>query len=453
MTGRTSVCAIFLLAALTPAPAAPPAAAVAPDWVERDGLGGGYHAPPESLEGAWQAALAIDRLLEAERWNASAAWQRLCAARAQRGLGVDLDTSYMLRSDETSVRLHLPGPPPTSYLAPLAQDHGVGARAGVDLPLYTSGRIDRAIDAAAAEATAAALQVEDARADLKMQVAEAFVAVLRAQQERAVRQTAVRSLDAHRQVVEVRHRHEQVPQNDLLAAEVALADARQREIEAHNALDVARAAYNRHLGRPLTAAVRLQELSRAAAPEGVEELSALAQRNRRQLARLSARAAALRHQAHSLRASALPQVHLRGEYHFEENRYRHPEGMAAVGVGVGWNLFDAGRTRHEAAALAHQAEQLLRLRADLQSQIALDVRRRWLDVHQTQRRLEVTPQAIAQAEEHLRIVRQRYSVGAAMHTEVLDAETLRTQAYRNHHHATYDALLAALRLEHATGRL
>jgi outer membrane protein len=444
---------MILLAALQPAAAAPPTEAVVPDRPAQAESGEGDLPRAEGLGDAWEAAMAVDRQLDAERWNASAARQKLRAARAQRGFGVDLDASYMLRSDETAMRLHLPGPPPATYLAPLAQDHGVGARAAVDLPLYTSGRIDRAIDAASAEVTAAALQVEDARADLKMQVAEAFVAVLRAQQELAVRRTAVRSLDAHLAVVDMRHRHEQVPQNDLLAAEVALADARQREIEAHNALDVARAAYNRHLGRPLTSAVRLRQVSRAAVPESIEELTALAQRNRRQLARLSARAQALRHRADSLRAAALPQMHMRGEYHFEENRYRHPEGIAAVGVGVAWNLFDGGRNRHEATALAHQAEQLLRVRAELQSQIALDVRRRWLDVDQTQRRLEVTPQAIEQAEEHLRILRQRYSLGTAMHTEVLDAETLRTQAYRNHHHAAYDAVLAALRLEHATGRL
>ncbi len=398
----------------------------------------------ESLEEAWEAAMAVDRQLDAERWNASAARQRLCAAEAHRWFGVDLDASYTLRSDEPTLHLRAPGP--TNYLVPLMQDHGAAARAAVDLPLYTSGRIARGIDAASAEAVAAGLQYEDARADLKMEVAEAFVAVLRAEQELAVREMAVRSLDAHHRDVESRFAHQQTPENDLLAARVALADARQRAIEAHNALDVARASYNRHLGRPLTWPFRLQEVRRFEPSETLEELTNLAQRNRRQLARLSA-------QAEALRAAARPQVHVRSEYQFDENRYRHPQGIAAMGVGVSWNLFDAGRTGHEAAALANQAERLLNLRADLQSRIALDVRRRWLDARQTRQRLDVTPQAIEQAEENLRILRKRYALGSAMYAEVLDAEMLRTQAYRNHYHAAYDAVTAALRLEHATGRL
>ena len=43
-----------------------------------------------------------------------------------------------------------------------------------------------------------------------------------------------------------------VSKNDLLAAEVALADAQQKTLETPNKLEVARAAYNRALGRVLT---------------------------------------------------------------------------------------------------------------------------------------------------------------------------------------------------------
>ena len=40
-----------------------------------------------------------------------------------------------------------------------------------------------------------------------------------------------------------------------------------------------------------------------------------------------------------------------------------------------------------------------------------------------------------------------------INTEVLDAESLRTETRRNHDNATYDAVLAVLRLRHATGDL
>jgi len=451
MAVYSGLCLMILLA--------PPQARVADTAARAPALGksaaASAHAPPpaETLEFAWQAALAADRRLEGEQYSASAAYEQLQAVKARRWTRVDLEASYTARSDEPRFRLHLPGVPLSNDLTPLMQDENFAARAAFEMPLYTSGRISHTIDAASSEALAAALQYEDATVDVKMEVAEVFVGVLRAQRELAVRETAVRNLDSYFCDVAQRFQHQQVPKHDLLRAQVALADARQGAIEARNALDIARAAYNRYLGRPLTYPVRLAEAPWSAPGESVDELTAAARGNRRQLARLDAETRALRHQAESLRASNRPQVHLRGEYSFEENRYREPEGIAALGVGVSWNVFDSGSTRHEAASLAHRAESLLRLKADLLSRIELDVRRRWLDVQQAQRRLEVTPQAIDQAEENLRVVRKRYFLGTATNTEVLDAETLRTRAYRNHHHAAYDAVLAVLRLRHATGRL
>ncbi|MCL6512307.1 MAG: TolC family protein, partial [Anaerolineae bacterium] len=100
------------------------------------------------------------------------------------------------------------------------------------------------------------------------------------------------------------------------------------------------------------------------------------------MASLALQAQALQHQAESVRAKSAPQVALRGEYAFEENRYRNPEGVAAVGVGLTWNAFDAGRNRHEAAALLHQAESVRRMMLDWQSRVALEVRQAWLDIQQ-----------------------------------------------------------------------
>jgi outer membrane protein TolC len=187
--------------------------------------------------------------------------------------------------------------------------------------------------------------------------------------------------------------------------------------------------------------------------EDVETLTARALGRRPSVAHLRARARAAEHRAKSVVAASRPQVVLRGEYALEENRFRSPDGIAAVGVGVSWNVLDGGKRGHEAAALRDKAEALRRLQADLESVIALEVRQAWLHVQETRRRLDVTAEGIQQAEENLRVVRNRYASGVGIHTEVLDAETLRTQAYRNHHNATYEAVLAVLRLRHATGEL
>jgi outer membrane protein TolC len=61
--------------------------------------------------------------------------------------------------------------------------------------------------------------------------------------------------------------------------------------------------------------------------------------------------------------------------------------------------------------------------------------------------------AVAQAEENLRVVRDRYLSGEGTNTEVLDAEALRTASRGNFDNARYDAALAQQRLARAIGRL
>ena len=134
---------------------------------------------------------------------------------------------------------------------PYEQRDNFAARATIDLPLYTGGRIEHGIAAAEADRAALALDAEDALMDLKMRVAEVYVTVLRAQRDVELTESTIRSLESHARDVEVLFRQGQVQQTDLLAAQVALANARCDGVQAKNRLDSSRAAYNRHLGRPL----------------------------------------------------------------------------------------------------------------------------------------------------------------------------------------------------------
>ncbi len=410
--------------------------------------------PPETLEQAWSLAVAASERLSAQRRNLSAAEEAVQAAQAQWMPSLGVESSYAVRSAEPSFRVETFGLPlPSPVIFPFQQAESFAGRATVDLPLYTSGRIAHAVAAGCADVKAAVGLVEGTAMDLKMRLAEEYVGVLRAQREVEVMQSAGRSLESHLRDVELRSQQGLVPRNDLLAAQVAVANARQRVIQAQNRLDARRAAYNRYLGRPLTTAVSVAELPIQKVAGDLETLTGLALRARPEVGALSAQAESLRHRAESLGARKGPQVSVRGEYVFEENRFRSPEGIAAAGVGVSWNVLDFGRARHEAAAVRERAESVLRDRGDLQAAIALEVRRAWLDVNETRQRLEITPQAIGQAEENLRVARQRYNQGLAINTEVLDAERLLTEAYQNHDNARYDAVLAVLRLRYATGQL
>jgi outer membrane protein len=83
----------------------------------------------------------------------------------------------------------------------------------------------------------------------------------------------------------------------------------------------------------------------------------------------------------------------------------------------------------------------------------LQVRQAWLEMDETRHRLEVTHEAVAQAEENLKVARDRYRTGTGTNTEVLDAETLRVRSISNNDNAIYDSVMAGFSLRRAVGDL
>jgi outer membrane protein len=265
------------------------------------------------------------------------------------------------------------------------------------------------------------------------------------------------SLTAHARDVEDMQRSGQVPRNDLLAAEVSLADAEQRQLQAETALEIARAAYNRQTGRPLDAAVELEpdlpQIPGEALGGPIDALVGRALANRDELKGLDANAAELAARSEATRAQARPQLSASGGYTALENAFLDRQEFWTIGIGVRWNLFDGGKTRHAADALNLQARAATEEHANLATSIELEVRSAWLNTRETARRVEVTQAAIMQAEENLRVVSSRYRNGEGTNTEVLDAEALRSLSRSNFDNARYDAALARFRLARAIGAL
>ncbi len=413
-------------------------------------LSGANPVSAQTLQQAWDIALQVDHSIKAAEEQSAAAAQQSQAARSARLPVVSVAAGYTALDNAPASRVNL-GPTPSEF--PISEKDSLSYQASATLPLYTSGRISRGIDAADATLQASRSQFSAQTQDLKLQVAEAYVAVLRAAEGVRVASSHVDSLKAHARDVANLYEQGMVSRNDLLSAQVALADASQAAIKAQNALDIARSAFNRLLGRPLHQAVALDELEPAAPGETLDALSERALDQRHELQALRAQISALRHQAAAVRAGAGPQLALSGGYGYQQNRYTVHEGQWSVNLGLQWQVFDGGLIRHQAAASERQATALQEQHDDLASRITLQVRQYWLDVQETRKRIEVTAKAIAQAEENLKVNRDRYENGLSTNTEVLDAETLRTRSQGNHASAIYDAVLASLRLQRAAGEL
>jgi outer membrane protein TolC len=124
-----------------------------------------------------------------------------------------------------------------------------------------------------------------------------------------------------------------------------------------------------------------------------------------------------------------------------------------VGIGLNWSLFDGGQARKTASALSFREKALRQERENLRSHVELEVRQAWLRLNETTERQRLTERAVEQAEENLRVVRDRYRNGEGTNTEVLDAEVLRSRSRSNFDNAGFDARLALYEIARGVGRL
>jgi len=405
----------------------------------------------ETLGDAWEAALATNHSLRAAHWNTESAEQNFAAARSQRLPSLTVDGGYNAKNNPSVVNISELGLPVDQFPADEKQSLSYGAN--VNLPLYTSGKINHDIGAANHDLEAEKLKEAGATQDLKMRVAEAYIAVLRTRRVYITAESQVVSLEAHARDTENLFKQGLTDKNALLSARVALADAQQQALQAKNDIDIAGAAYNRLLGRELSLVVELEEIEPTAPESDLPDLTRRALMQRPAVIALSHQAEALREQAAAERAGRGPQAKLSGGYNYDENRFQVNEGVWSVNLGVQWELFDGGAKNHRSIAIARQADAILEARADLQSKIELKVRETWLELQESRERTEVTRQAVAQADENLKVARNLFKAGMANHTQVLDAERLRTTTYTNHDNANYDQVLAGLRLRRTLGEL
>lgn len=412
-------------------------------------------ADAESLQDAWQTAMHQDLLLRASRDQVEAASEDLAAAKSARLPNVSASAGITRFNEAPAFDFSGAGVPATLPL--FGNENMEMAGANVTLPLFAGGSINRGIDAAAAALNAQTAQADATAQQVKLDVARHYINVLRAQRALDVADSTVKSLSAHVADVEDMFESGAVARNDLLSAAVSLADSEQRRLQARNALDLANAAYNRALGRDLGAPVNLDEnlpeVDSQLDLNSLETLTRTAVTSRPELGQYEAAADALRSRSEATRGKTRPQLALTGGYTSLQNEFLNRDDYWMVGIGVEWNLFDGGQTRRKADAMAYRAQALERERANLESWIALEVRQAWLRLQETRERKRLAERAVEQAEENLRVVRDRYRNGEGTNTEVLDAEMLRALSHSNFDNAHYDARLALYELARGAGRL
>ncbi len=325
-----------------------------------------------------------------------------------------------------------------------------------DQTVFDGGETRREVESAQIRKKLTAEEQRLVRMNLAAGAAQAYFAVLLAEESLKVAAEAVASAEADLRRAESVRAAGMSTDADVLSIKVHLAAMKEQRIRRRSELDVARAALNEVLGVPLDTPHRLTTplAPLKTAPTGREsyEQQAAAERPDAKQADL---AAELSHTQSALaRAAYLPRVSIRGVLEADRGRFAtQGGGNWFAGVTLRWNLFngfaDRSRIRESGQAIAISQSRKEQVSASLR----LQVRKAYADVTAATERIQVAEAAVAQADESLRIVRNRYESGLSTVTDLLRNQVAKLESSFRRLMAIHDQRVAAAMLELAAGSL
>ena len=408
-------------------------------------------------EAKTRAVDASHRLAEARARGAAAAADVTVAEVADLP-AVALEAGYSRTNHVTEFVV----PSPSGELRVLYPDvpDNYRTRLGLQWPIYTGGRSDALVRAARAEAGAAAAEVRVAQADLRLEVARAFWALVSAESVVVVLEQGVARAEAHRDVARARLASGLVAPNEVASADAQVSRQQMLLIEAGNQRDLASARVARLVGadilQPIEAEASLDNLGAPPSPLAALVDEALGARAERLAIELRIDVAG--EQQVAVSRSMRPTVAVAGGVDLARpnprifpRANRWDESWEAS-VNVTWPLWDGGRQAADIERAARRTEVARARRDEFDSLVALEIRSHLLGLDSGRAAALAAADAIAAAAEAQRVVTERYAVGVAIGAEVVDAELALLQAELDRTRALAGVRLSEAELERARGR-
>jgi outer membrane protein len=303
------------------------------------------------------------------------------------------------------------------------------------------------------------LELAQEKLDLALHVKQAYFNVLAADKAVEVAQKDVESRTSNANVARSFYNVGMIPINDLLKAEVELANSEQNLVSAKSGAQVTRSAFNTVLVRPINEPVQLEDILTYISGKGTyEDYIKIALSDRPEIKILDVNLLQIDQQIRLAKSKYYPQISLNYQYLKQGdtaaveggNPFMESNAWQVTAL-LNWTFWDWGKTYYSTKEHESKKKELLQTKSDVEDGIRLQVKQALQDLDVVAKNVPTTIKAVEQAEENLRVNEERYKAQVTTITEVLDAETLLTQARVNYYKALYDHRLAKARLERALG--
>jgi len=398
-----------------------------------------------TLKECLQSAETGNPALKAAAWDSRIAQENVRLSMAAGYPRIDAQAGYTAQLNAQAVRLG-------GVTAETQEPDFAFAGVSLNYTLYDFGRRSARQQQTQAARAAVSHSYESRRSSIALQVIETYFRVAESDRRITAAREEVARVDKHRRVAQVLFEEGAVTRNDVLQADVRLAAARQKLLTLANLRENQWLLLNFLTGRPAEARGELDD-NATLQPVSTPDKPGTAHAIRHDLQALRHEIRAREFEVAESRESYYPELFTRLGLDYVQNDKVREQTLMSATVGIRLSIFDGFASSSVRERAVHNLSRSRDTLRNLEAQTDLEIATARNDAATAEARIEMARAAISQSEENLRITRERYLERVGTATDVMDAQSLATQAKSDYHAALYDHQTALARLLKASGEL
>jgi outer membrane protein len=326
-------------------------------------------------------------------------------------------------------------------------------------PIFTGFKLSSSSNIAEYNYKATEEQYNKDRQDLVYNIKNAYWNLFKAKKVKEVTDQNVEQVKAHLKNVQNFYEQGLSTKNDLLKVQVQLSESELGQIDARNAVKLARINLFNVIGIPLNTNSEIPD-SVDIKTNNLSDLDGYIEKaldNRPELKAMQYNIKAGEAGVTLAESNWYPQIYLAGNYYYSkpnqrifpaENKFKDTWD---VGVSVQVDLWNWGSTVDKTDQAKAQLEEARDSYKIVKDNIVLEVNSNYLNLEQSKDKIAVAEQSVSQAKENYRVTDETFKKGLALNSDLLDSEVALLQANTNYIQSLVDYELAKARLEKSIG--
>jgi outer membrane protein len=410
---------------------------------------------PLSLQDCIKIALETNPIPQAAEKGVLAAKEAAGEARASYYPDLGLQTRYAYWQQRAFLPsdLFISGRPVPTIIGP-TDDWGAGLR--VRYTLFDSGERRARYHSALARQGVAEEEKARVTQDLLLGVYQGFYGLASALEMFKVAEENLTRAKDHLRLANERKAAGAVSRADVLRVQVESANAELMLVRTENLVRISRGNLNTIMGlsveRPLIIEIKADEITTPDFPDLSKSLNQAIQ-NRPEINAAQKRIEALKGGVEAVKSTYGPKVRVEGSYGRRDTEFFPQDEEWLAGISIEWPLFTGFLRQHQ---LARAKSEVSKEEAEAQ-QLILKVRQEVWTAHskikEAYEAVQTTKVSVEQAEESMRLAKERYEAGAGTVTDLLDSQTALARAQAFQVEASWDYHTANAVFKRSIGKM